>query len=149
MPFLPFDRVTLVVPGTLEAAQQRLQAGVGKLSFNVFAGRIKEPFLGTVRPDGFRIRRNITYRNSWMPVLDGRITQEGHHRPAWKAFNTNVGSSGDVVIWHETYMISAGSYENIYGNMPPFGLGKVGTLHPATGGGVSARDRFKAGEKPS
>lgn len=77
MPFLPFDRVTLVVPGTAEAARKRLQGHVGTPRWTAFHGLIKEPFLGTIGPDGFRIQRNINYRNSFMPVLVGRITQEG------------------------------------------------------------------------
>jgi len=57
----------------------------------------------------------------------------GLHYPAWKAFNTRVRSSGDVGIWHETYLIKEGNYECIYHNMPPYGLGKVGELLPASG----------------
>src|SRR5262249_10077852 len=50
------------------------------------------------------------------------------HLPAWARFRQSVGDSGDVGIWHETYLISEGEYENIYHNMPPFGLGRVGQL---------------------
>ena len=45
------------------------------------------------------------------------------HRPAWKAFNRIVGGNGDVGIWHESYMVRAGQFETLYGNMPKFGLG--------------------------
>ena len=34
----------------------------------------------------------------------------------------------------------AGEYEAIYANMPPFGLGKVGTLAPLTG--TTSRERI-------
>lgn len=44
------------------------------------------------------------------------------HRPAWKAFNKAVGGNGDVGIWHESYLVKAGQYETLYGNMPQFGL---------------------------
>jgi hypothetical protein len=50
------------------------------------------------------------------------------HFPAWKEFNVRARQSGAVGIWHETYKISEGSYENIYVNMPSFGLGKAGRL---------------------
>ena len=43
-------------------------------------------------------------------------------------------------IWHETYLVRAGEYEAIYGNMPPFGLGKAGSVAPLNG--MSARDRL-------
>ena len=55
------------------------------------------------------------------------------HYPAWKAFNTKIKSSGDVGIWHETYLVKKGNYEFIYNNMPPFGLGKAGELIPVSG----------------
>ncbi|WP_374331662.1 monooxygenase family protein [Aestuariivirga sp.] len=31
-------------------------------------------------------------------------------------------------MWHETYVIAPGSYENVYVNMPAFGLGRAGRL---------------------
>lgn len=52
----------------------------------------------------------------------------GEHYPAWHEFNLKIRKSGSVGIWHETYKISDGSYENIYVNMPKFGLGKAGKL---------------------
>jgi hypothetical protein len=68
------------------------------------------------------------------------------HWPAWVAFNKRVGSSrGDVGIWHETYQARAGEYETVYSGMPPFGLGKVGRLVPASGTRDSARGRFVDG----
>jgi hypothetical protein len=39
-----------------------------------------------------------------------------------------VGNSGRTGIWHETYLVKAGQYEAVYGNMPPHGLGKAGRL---------------------
>jgi hypothetical protein len=71
------------------------------------------------------------------------------HLPAWRAFNRAVGTNGDVGIWHETYCVAAGAYENIYVNMPPFGLGRVGTLEAATGRRQSAEQRLHAGEEGS
>jgi hypothetical protein len=38
-----------------------------------------------------------------------------------------------VGIWHETYEIAPGQYENVYVNMPKFGLGKVGELNDLGG----------------
>lgn len=65
------------------------------------------------------------------------------HLPAWKAFNTKVGSSGDVGIWHETYLVKAGAYEAVYNAMPPIGLGQAGTLLAAEGRRKSARGRLR------
>jgi hypothetical protein len=70
--------------------------------------------------------------------------RDAQHLPAWRAFNRAVGTRGEVGVWHETYVVSPGSYENIYVNMPAFGLGKVGTLSAAAGGLQSAEARLKA-----
>ncbi len=56
----------------------------------------------------------------------------GEHFPAWKNFNQQVRKSNAVGIWHETYKVNPGSYENIYVNMPAFGLGKAGELLPVS-----------------
>jgi hypothetical protein len=67
------------------------------------------------------------------------------HWPAWVAFNKRTGNSReDVGIWHETYRVRAGEYETVYSGMPPIGLGKAGTLVPATGARESARGRMTA-----
>jgi hypothetical protein len=52
------------------------------------------------------------------------------HHPAWRRFNKVIGDSGDVGIWHETYVVRDGSFEGLYGNMPTFGLAAAG--HPVT-----------------
>src|SRR4051794_18275471 len=36
------------------------------------------------------------------------------HYPYWVKFNKNIGSNGDIGIWHETYQVRAGEYEAIY-----------------------------------
>ena len=55
------------------------------------------------------------------------------HLPAWQAFTKNIGSNGDVGIWHETYLIKAGEYEAVYNNMPIYGAAHAGELLPAKG----------------
>jgi hypothetical protein len=71
------------------------------------------------------------------------------HLPAWRAFNRAVGTNGDVGIWHETYRVRPGDYENVYVNMSPFGLGKVGALVPAHGPRAGAEARLAAHAAPA
>jgi fumigallin biosynthesis monooxygenase-like protein len=52
------------------------------------------------------------------------------HLPAWRAFRALTGDDGDVGIWHETYLVRAGEYEAIYGNMPRVGLATAGEHGP-------------------
>ena len=54
------------------------------------------------------------------------------HLDAWRQYWRRVGTSGRTGIWHETYLVRAGEYEAVYGNMPARGLGKAGRLVPAT-----------------
>jgi len=76
--------------------------------------------------------------------------KQAQHLPAWRAFNRAVGTNGDVGIWHETYCVSPGTYENVYVNMPPFGLGRAGALLPASGARQSAHERLGAsGRSPT
>jgi Domain of unknown function (DUF4188) len=52
-----------------------------------------------------------------------------------------VGSDGDVGIWHESYLVPADSYDAIYNNMPPIGLGEATKLAPAAGRKATAAGR--------
>jgi hypothetical protein len=68
----------------------------------------------------------------------------GLHLPAWRWFNRAVKASGDVGIWHETYLVRAGGYEAIYGNMPRVGLAAAGDHMPIARRGHSAARRVGA-----
>jgi len=87
----------------------------------------------------------IQYWRSLEQLLAYATARDAAHLPAWQAFNRAIGTDGSVGIWHETYRVGAGGYETVYVNMPPFGLGAVGTLREARGGLQSARDRLAAG----
>lgn len=87
----------------------------------------------------------VQYWRSMAQLLAYAKNKEAEHLPAWRAFNQAVGTDGSVGIWHETYQASAGSHENVYVNMPPFGLGRAGVLQPATGGRQSAAGRLRGG----
>ncbi len=52
--------------------------------------------------------------------------------PAWSTFSQADNSDGVVGVWQEAYIASPGRYDTIYVNMPPFGLGAVAALTPAT-----------------
>lgn len=72
----------------------------------------------------------LQYWKSLPHLMNYAKARDSQHLPAWREFNRRVGSNGDVGIWHETYVVRSGAYENIYNNMPPFGLGRAGTLNP-------------------
>jgi len=84
---------------------------------------------------GMRINKPLKVR-SWWPVFT--------HLEAWRRFNRQVHSTGDVGIWHETYRVRTDSIESIYGNMPVHGLAAVAGSVPVTRGRDSAAARIGA-----
>ena len=54
-------------------------------------------------------------------------------------FSKLIRDSGDLGIWHETYMIPARAFETMYGNMPRFGLAAAGRHTPLGAGSTAAR----------
>lgn len=65
------------------------------------------------------------------------------HLEVWRQYWRRVGRTGRTGIWHETFLVKAGQYEAVYGNMAPRGLGKAGRLVPVSEAS-SARERIGA-----
>jgi hypothetical protein len=86
----------------------------------------------------------LQYWRSMDALLGYAKSRSAQHLPAWRDFNRLVGTHGDVGIWHETYRVRPGDYENVYVNMAPFGLGKVGELVEVSGGHTRAAGRLVA-----
>ena len=107
---------------------------------------IQHPELGFIHAEMWfsRTAIMIQYWRSLDHLLAYATSKDAEHLPAWRDFNRSAGRDGSVGVWHETYSISAGRYENIYVNMPEFGLGRAGALEPAVGSMESAAKRFRA-----
>ena len=93
--------------------------------------------------------RTVTLIQYWRSVDDLQRfakDQSDLHFPAWRAFNSKVGPSGDVGVYHETYKVAAREYEAIYANMPVVGLAAaVGVAHMKIGRqSETAADRLAA-----
>jgi hypothetical protein len=108
----------------------------------------RQPDLGFIHAEMWFSRTIILvqYWRSIEQLLAYAKNKNAEHLPAWQAFNKSVGTDGSVGIWHETYTASPGTYENVYVNMPAFGLGKAGILQPAAGEKQSAAGRLSAGK---
>ena len=109
----------------------------------------RHPELGFIPAEMWFSRTTIMvqYWRSMAQLLAYAKDKTSEHLPAWRAFNKSVGTNGAVGIWHETYAASPGTHENVYVNMPPFGLGKAGTLRPASGGRQTAAGRLASEEQ--
>jgi hypothetical protein len=86
----------------------------------------------------------VQYWASKEKLLAYASAPDKEHRPAWAAFNRRLREGkGKVGIWHETYVVPAGSYESVYVNMPAFGLGKATGVVPVGRRGERAADRLR------
>lgn len=109
-------RVALAMPRMVRELSQRPELG----------------FLGAEQWFG-RTTIMVQYWRSMEQLMTYAKSRTSAHLPAWRSFNTLVGTNGDVGIWHETYRVRPGDYENVYVNMMPFGVGKAGRLVEARG----------------
>ena len=109
----------------------------------------RQPELGLIHAEMWFARTTIMvqYWRSMDQLMAYAKSRTATHLPAWKAFNKAIGTDGSVGIWHETYSVCSGSYENVYVNMPPFGLGRAGRLHQASGSRQTAAGRLNAAGK--
>lgn len=71
------------------------------------------------------------------------------HFPAWRRFNQAISADGTVGIFHETYLVEAGCYEAVYGNMPVFGLAATSQHVLAVGRRETARRRLGGENEPA
>lgn len=99
-------------------------------------------FLGSISPGFSNPTILIQYWRSFEHLEKFAKDPNSNHFPAWVDFNKRIRKSGEVGIWHETYLVKAGNYETIYNNIQPFGLGKASRLIPATGKHETARGRM-------
>ena len=105
----------------------------------------KDPDLGLL---GARyvvdLPRGATMIQYWRSVEDLHAfasSPDHTHRPAWTAFFRSAYKGGAVGVWHETYVL--GTHENVYVNMPAFGLGEVGRLGTTAEMGNRATERLR------
>lgn len=89
---------------------------------------------------------SVQYWKSAEDLMAYARDKDSAHLPAWREFNRQIGNSGDVGIWHETYVVKQGAYEAIYMNMPVFGLAQAGGHIAARGAKRYARGRL--GQSP-
>ncbi len=83
---MPFYRFHLDTPLSESAASERIKGLIRPrrsfrewIAFNITRedNTVGPPFLGTARASTFRLRRDIRYRNSFLPLVWGRIVPSG------------------------------------------------------------------------
>jgi hypothetical protein len=96
----------------------------------------------------FRESVNISYWRSYEHLERFARSKDDPHLEAWRRFNKEIASDGSFGIWHETYMVKAGGYECVYGNMPRFGLARAATHLPMAAHRQTSRGRLTGNEAP-
>jgi hypothetical protein len=91
----------------------------------------------------------VQYWRSFEDLEKFARNREDPHMESWRRFNRTIGSDGSVGIWHETYLVEAGHYEAVYGNMPVFGLAAATNHLPAVGRRETARRRLGGENEPA
>ncbi len=89
-----------------------------------------------------RVVLSVQYWQSQEKLFAYAHDREGRHFPAWAAFNRRLKDNDAVGIWHETYLIAPDAAENIYSNMPAFGLGAAIGVSGAAARMGGVRDPF-------
>ncbi len=106
---------------------------------------LQKPEAGLLGLRNFRDGRNVLsvqYWESGEKLFGYAHDRAGEHFPAWGAFNRRARDNDAVGIWHETYLVKPEDCENIYRDMPAFGLGAAIGLSPATARMGGLRDPF-------
>jgi hypothetical protein len=101
----------------------------------------EHPEIGCLHIENFGALKNISvqYWRSFDHLERFARSGEWSHLEAWRQFNKLIRDSGDLGIWHETYLVPAGRYETMYGNMPVFGLSAAGRHVRIDAGSTAAR----------
>jgi len=106
-------------------------------------------FLGAQTFVYWRGVATVQYWRSFEDLERFARDRDDPHLAAWKQFNKSIGSDGSVGIWHESFLVDAGKYEALYGNMPVFGLASAAKHVSATGRRETARRRLGGDSEPA
>ena len=104
----------------------------------------QNPSLGCLNTEMFfRSRMNILIQY-WDSVEHLQTySKMPKHLKAWKKFLKLVKDNDAVAFYHETYNVEKGQSENVYINMPDFGLGKVYDVEAVSQKTQSANKRLQ------
>lgn len=99
------------------------------------------PEIGCLRVDNYGAMNGVSvqYWRSFQHLETFARSSQWSHLPSWRQFNRLIRDSGDLGIWHETYLVPAGGFEALYGNMPVMGLAAAGSSIPVGAGSTAAR----------
>lgn len=102
----------------------------------------EHPEKGLLGYETYGLTMNVQYWRSFEDLERFANDPGDPHVPAWRNYWRRVGRDPRSGIWHETFLVRAGEYEAVYGNMPAHGLGRAAGL-VSLKSDSSARGRLK------
>ena len=103
----------------------------------------EHPEKGLLGYESFGLTTTVQYWRSFELLEAFAKDESDPHLDPWRKFWKRVGKSGRTGIWHETFLVRAGEYEAVYGNMPTRGLQKASTAVRVSESST-ARSRLKS-----
>jgi hypothetical protein len=70
----------------------------------------------------------VQYWRSFEHLENFAKDRDDPHLEVWRNYWKRLGKNDRTGIWHETFLVRAGEYEAVYGNVPTRGLAKAGEL---------------------
>jgi hypothetical protein len=111
----------------------------------VLADLEAHPERGFLTGGVYRAGRTLIAVQYWesFDALDAYARDHGlPHRRAWQRYLREALDDPTMGLWHETYLADPGTWEGVYINMPPWGLGAGADLLEMGSTKGSARDRL-------
>ncbi len=100
MIFLPFETIIIETTLTKEDAMLNLTKNIEpEKTFRFINRSDTKDFEGCLRGDEFEIRRIIRYKNSFLPVISGRIETSGLATRITVKLRLNPGAMAFMLIW--------------------------------------------------
>ncbi|MCJ8352069.1 hypothetical protein [Moritella sp.] len=76
MKLIPHSKCSFFVQLDKSECKERLSRHIGKVSYNNWKREPVSAFSGKLDVDGFKVRRNIDYKNGFIPILSGIFVPE-------------------------------------------------------------------------
>ncbi|QIG42202.1 DUF4188 domain-containing protein [Nocardioides anomalus] len=102
----------------------------------------EHPEKGPLGYESYGLTMSVQYWRSFEHLERFARDESDPHLQVWRDYWKRVGNDPRSGIWHETFLVRAGEYEAVYGNMPPHGLARASEVVPI-GTDSSARGRLR------
>lgn len=97
MKLLPYRKTTVTTKLTKEEVLEKIRQNTAKP--DLFNPRGSTQFSGIVNPESFKIRRNLDYKNSFVPFMTGRFLQHQTHTTIEVTFKPLEFFIGFMILW--------------------------------------------------